>query len=76
MMAKKSKEPTCSFCGGKSDEVEKLFDSGNGPMICDECVMNCLNIMVYGETFEIDLGESEEDIDEGVQDASIPEPGC
>jgi len=65
-MAKKPGVEKCTFCGALPDEVEKLFDSGNKAMICDECVMNCLNIMVYGEqTFEIDLGEMEEgDIDE------------
>jgi len=60
-MAKKPVVEKCSFCGALPEEVEKLFDSGNKAMICDECVMNCLNIMVYGEqTFEIDLGEMEE----------------
>lgn len=64
--------PKCSFCGTKANEVEKLFDSGNKAMICDECVMNCLEILVYGDqVMEIEIDE----IDEGDANAQS-DTGC
>ena len=62
-MAKKEKIPKCSFCGGTSEEVEKLIDSGNNAMICDECVLSCVETLIYGDrvtTIELDLGEDDE----------------
>ncbi len=62
-MAKK-KVKKCSFCGAKSDEVEKLFDSENNAMICDECIMNCLNIMIYGEDSGIEFVLEDDEIEQ------------
>jgi len=63
-MAKKVKEPQCSFCKAKADEVEKLIDSGNNAMICDECVFACLETLVYGDRVETIVLDVEEDADE------------
>lgn len=53
----------CSFCGKKEDEVDKLIAASNKIAICDNCVLDCVDILVYGEpdTITLDLGEDEED---------------
>ena len=38
----------CSFCGKTNDEVEHMVASPTA-VICDSCIMECLNILVYGE---------------------------
>lgn len=74
-MAKKKLEEKCSFCGAKSDEVEKLIASPEA-MICDECVLKSLEILIYGEqTNEIELDL--ENLDEGKTDEEIQsDVGC
>lgn len=59
------KKDKCSFCGATSEDVEKLI-AGPEAMICDECIMSCLEILVYGEPESIvieldDDPESDED---------------
>jgi ATP-dependent protease Clp ATPase subunit len=39
------KEPACSFCEKRHDEVQKLIDGGPDLSICDECVLLCLDIV-------------------------------
>jgi len=58
----------CSFCGAKRDDVEFLFDSDNNAMICDQCVMNCVNIMIYGQDAVMEI-EVDCEIIEGLSDA-------
>jgi len=49
----------CSFCGKDSEDVTKLIAASDKIAICDECVMSCVEILVYGEQPEvkIDLNE-------------------
>lgn len=53
----------CSFCGAEKDEVEKLIQGPDKIAICDDCIMSCLQILVYGEddTIEIELEGDDED---------------
>lgn len=70
---------TCSFCGAERDEVEFLFDSDNGAMICDECVMNCVNVMIYGPeaVMEIEIDCEDLELDPEEKDAEIQSnSGC
>jgi len=50
----------CSFCGKTNDEVEHMVASPTA-VICDSCIMECLNILVYGEPepVVINLGEAD-----------------
>jgi ATP-dependent protease Clp ATPase subunit len=51
-------EPTCTFCGAKRSQVEKMVTNDNGAFICDKCVMQALRLMVYGQAR--DEGEDNE----------------
>ena len=37
--------PSCSICGKRHDEVDKLIAAGSGVNICDECVSLCYSII-------------------------------
>ncbi|MCD6287932.1 MAG: ATP-dependent Clp protease ATP-binding subunit ClpX [Candidatus Hydrogenedentes bacterium] len=37
--------PSCSICGKRHDEVDKLIAAGSGINICDECVALCYSII-------------------------------
>jgi len=37
--------PTCSICGKRHDEVDKLIAAGSGINICDECITLCYSIV-------------------------------
>jgi len=43
-MAGNSRNPVCSFCGRRQDEVERLF-IGKDACICNECVNVCFDLM-------------------------------
>jgi ATP-dependent Clp protease ATP-binding subunit ClpX len=38
-------ERSCSFCGRKESQVEKLVDSRAGAMICEECIHLCYKMV-------------------------------
>ena len=38
-------EVSCSFCGKKQSEVNKLVAGPDGVYICNECVSLCVEIM-------------------------------
>jgi len=48
----------CSFCGKPNTEVKKLVAANDKTAICDECIMESLKILIYGEpepiTFNLD----------------------
>jgi len=44
-MIVRTTERTCSFCGRKESQVEKLVDSRAGAMICDECIQLCYKMI-------------------------------
>jgi len=43
--------PRCSFCNRAQSEVRKLVD-GPGVNICDECVEQCIDIIVHSTRVE------------------------
>ena len=53
-MANKEKIVTCSFCGKKSNEVERII-IGPGVNICNECVEYCREFAGRGR-FYADYG--------------------
>lgn len=72
-------EEKCSFCGAEKDEVDFLFDSENenGAFICDECVMNCVNIMVYGPNAVMEIEIDCDDLELEEKDAEAQaNSGC
>ncbi len=47
-----TKTLNCSFCGKSQHEVKKLVQgdpSRGGPLICNECVLHCLEILFTGK---------------------------
>jgi len=38
-------ERSCSFCGKRESQVQKLVDSRAGAMICDECIQLCFKMI-------------------------------
>jgi ATP-dependent protease Clp ATPase subunit len=42
-------DPTCSFCGKMRREVSKLVAKGEA-MICDECVLYCVEVLSRDRT--------------------------
>ena len=46
----------CSFCGKSQDEVKVLI-CGPVVYICDECVMLCVNVLVYDFPKEKSFGK-------------------
>lgn len=42
-------ELTCTFCGAKRSQVSKMVTNSHGAVICDECVMQALRLMVYAQ---------------------------
>ncbi len=42
---KKPPEPTCSFCGKKKSEVEKLIQAHSGVTICNDCLKTYTDII-------------------------------
>lgn len=50
MSNKKDFQVKCSFCGKDNTETQQIIVVTNNKVcICDECVMNCLDILIYGE---------------------------
>lgn len=45
-------ELTCTFCGAKRSQVSKMVTNSYGAVICDECVMQALRLMVYAQASE------------------------
>jgi len=37
--------PSCSICGKRHDQVDKLIAAGSGINICDECITLCYSIV-------------------------------
>lgn len=69
MTENKEVQIVCSFCGISSQDAHHIITSHKGVAICDECVMNCLNVIIYGnddndEAFEFELESNEEDENE------------
>ena len=50
-MKNDDRQARCSFCGKREDQVERMI-SGPGVRICDECVLQCINIL--GDEFALD----------------------
>jgi len=54
----------CSFCGKGNSEVDNIIAASDKTCICDECVMRCLHIIIYGKpkpvTINLDDNESED----------------
>ncbi len=50
-MKNDGKQVRCSFCGKSESQVERMI-TGPGVRICDECVMQCVNIL--GEEFQFE----------------------
>ena len=71
-MRNDERQARCSFCGKREDQVERMI-TGPGVRICDECVMQCVNIL--GEDFEFDIPrhEAAPDIGEPLKPAEIHE---
>ena len=63
----------CSFCGKSNEEVEQMIAANDKIAICDECVMSCLEILVYGEPDPIVINLEEEG---EVNDSSEADGGC
>ena len=42
-------EMKCSFCGKTNSEVDQLVAATDKLCICDECIMSCVKLLVYGE---------------------------
>lgn len=61
MAKNKEVQIVCSFCGISHQEAHHIVASPKGVAICDECVMNCLNVIIYGydddEQLEFELEE-------------------
>ena len=63
----------CSFCGKDQTEVHKLIAASEKVAICDECVMQCLDTLVYpDEVIEINLDDETTEDDANAQTDS----GC
>jgi ATP-dependent protease Clp ATPase subunit len=46
----------CSFCGKLDKEVKLIVAANNKVGICDECIINSLKLLIYGEqTIKINL---------------------
>ena len=39
----------CSFCGKPETEAKRLIAANDKTAICDECIMEYLKLLVYGE---------------------------
>lgn len=39
----------CSFCSKSETEVKKLIAGNDKTAICDECIIESLKLLVYGE---------------------------
>jgi len=64
----------CSFCNKDQTEVEKIIAASDKIGICDECIMQCLDILVYGEPEPIQI-VLDDDISEEDSDAQ-KDSGC
>jgi ATP-dependent protease Clp ATPase subunit len=48
----------CSFCKKDESEVYKLIAASEKVAICDQCVLQCLDTLIYPDSvIEIDLDE-------------------
>lgn len=45
----------CSFCGKPNTEVKCVVAANDKICICDECVLDALKIVVYGEPKPIQI---------------------
>ena len=57
----KEAEVKCTFCGKSNDNVVEMIATPKAA-ICDECVMKCMKLLVYGEPEPtvINLGDNDE----------------
>ena len=56
----------CSFCKKDETEVVKLIAANDKIAICDACVMQCLDTLVYpDDVIEINLEDQDEQKDSG-----------
>jgi len=63
----------CSFCGKAAEEVHKLIAASEKIAICDECVMQCVETLIYpDEMIEINLDDEISEADQNAQKNS----GC
>lgn len=52
----------CSFCGKDESEAKQLIAASDKVAICDECVLLCLETLVYpDEVIELSLDDELED---------------
>ncbi len=42
-------EINCSFCKKSNTEVRQIIAANDKVAICDECIMGCLEVLIYGE---------------------------
>ena len=42
-------EMKCSFCGKTNSEVGQLVAATDKLCICDECIITCVKLLIYGE---------------------------
>ena len=54
-------EMHCSFCRRGNSEVGTIVAASDKICICDECIMKCLHVIIYGEpkTVDINLDDNE-----------------
>jgi len=58
-------ERTCSFCGRKESQVEKLVDSRAGAYICEECIQLCYKMVTEKPRLDV----------KGRKGFKLPKPG-
>ncbi|OUS73000.1 hypothetical protein B1748_23615 [Paenibacillus sp. MY03] len=54
----KTKEVSCSFCGKSQSSVERMIASKSAN-ICNECVLECCEILAEGDPEGTELAEGE-----------------
>ena len=58
-------ERSCSFCGRKESQVEKLVDSRQGAYICEECIQLCYKMVTEKPRLDV----------KGRKGFKLPKPG-
>ncbi len=57
----------CSFCGKSNTEVQRvLVADAKKAAICDECIIGCLEILIYGEPEDIIIALEDEVVESDV----------
>jgi len=74
MTDKKEIDMKCSFCGKPNTEVQQIVAANDKVCICDECIMGCLDILIYGEEKPLVIDFT--DIMNEVTEDEIKDSGC